>query len=194
MIPQPPAPAPASRRRQRSKAAARLTGRADDETEDNAASPFDTAEIPVPHSREYERAEDAPAIRALLAKKRARAGIACIVSGAMSLVMIVLALLPVRPAALNDPMVYPAALLVLLLVSCAVNWRAFLDGFRGLGKTLAGQPFDFTGAGCCGAVPGRSGHRRLHRRHADAGRSGSADALHERGGPRPERGHGLRCL
>ena len=77
------------------KAAARLTGRADDETEDNAASPFDTAEIPVPHSREYERAEDAPAIRALLAKKRARAGIACIVSGAMSLVMIVLALLPV---------------------------------------------------------------------------------------------------
>lgn len=54
------------------KAAARLTGRADDETEDNAASPFDTAEIPVPHSREYERAEDAPAIRALLAKKRAR--------------------------------------------------------------------------------------------------------------------------
>lgn len=117
------------------KAAARLTGRADDETEDNAASPFDTAEIPVPHSREYERAEDAPAIRALLAKKRARAGIACIVSGAMSLVMIVLALLPVRPAALNDPMVYPSALLVLLLVSCAVNWRAFLDGFRGLGKT-----------------------------------------------------------
>lgn len=117
------------------KAAARLTGRADDEIEDNAASPFDTAEIPVPHSREYERAEDAPAIRALLAKKRARAGIACIVSGAMSLVMIVLALLPVRPAALNDPMVYPAALLVLLLVSCAVNWRTFLDGFRGLGKT-----------------------------------------------------------
>lgn len=117
------------------KAAARLTGRAADETEDNAASPFDTAEIPVPHSREYERAEDAPAIRALLAKKRARAGIACIVSGAMSLVMIVLALLPVRPAALNDPMVYPSALLVLLLVSCAVNWRTFLDGFRGLGKT-----------------------------------------------------------
>lgn len=38
------------------KAAARLTGRAADETEDNAASPFDTAEIPVPHSREYERA------------------------------------------------------------------------------------------------------------------------------------------
>ena len=30
---------------------------------------------------------------------------------------------------------HPAALLVLLLVSCAVNWRTFLDGFRGLGKT-----------------------------------------------------------
>ena len=97
----------------------------------------------MPHSREYERAEDAPAIRALLAKKRARAGIACIVSGAMSLVMIVLALLPVRPAALNDPMVYPAALLVLLLVSCAVNWRTFLDGFRGLGKTPCRTVFRF---------------------------------------------------
>ena len=31
------------------KAAARLTGRADDEAEDNAASPFDTAEIPDRH-------------------------------------------------------------------------------------------------------------------------------------------------
>lgn len=38
------------------KAAARLTGPAADEGDDNTVSPFDTAEIPVPHSREYERA------------------------------------------------------------------------------------------------------------------------------------------
>ena len=81
MTPRLPHPRPHPDGGRGQKAAARLTGRADDETEDNAASPFDTAEIPVPHSREYERAEDAPAIRALLAKKRARAGIACIVSG-----------------------------------------------------------------------------------------------------------------
>ena len=116
------------------KAAARLTGRADDENEDNAISPFDTAEIPVPHSHEYERAEDAPAVRDMLAKKRAQSGIACIVSGVATLVMIVLSILPVRPAALNDPMVYPAVLLVLLLVSCGVNWQTFLNGFKGLAK------------------------------------------------------------
>ena len=50
------------------QAAARFAGRAEDESEDNAVSPFETAEIPVPHSREYERAEDAPAVRAELAK------------------------------------------------------------------------------------------------------------------------------
>ena len=49
------------------QAAARFAGRAEDESEDNAVSPFETAEIPVPHSREYERAEDAPAVRAELA-------------------------------------------------------------------------------------------------------------------------------
>lgn len=109
--------------------------------------------------------------------------------------MIVLALLPVRPAALNDPMVYPAALLVLLLVSCAVNWRTFLDGFRGLGKTPSPDSLSILpalGAAVqCLAVLTTGGYTDGH---ADAGRSGSADALHERGGPRPERGHGLRCL
>ena len=56
----PPAPAPAFHGSRREKAAARLTGPAADEGDDNTVSPFDTAEIPVPHSREYERAEDAP--------------------------------------------------------------------------------------------------------------------------------------
>ena len=117
------------------QAAARFAGRAEDESEDNAVSLFETAEIPVPHSREYERAEDAPAVRAELAKKLTQATVACLVSGVAAAVMIVLAVLPVRPAALGDAMVYPAVMLVLLLAACAANWEAFLSGIRGLVKT-----------------------------------------------------------
>lgn len=117
------------------QAAARFAGRAEDESEDNAVSPFETAEIPVPHSREYERAEDAPAVRAELAKKLTQATVACLVSGVAAAVMIVLAVLPVRPAALGDATVYPAVMLVLLLAACAANWEAFLSGIRGLVKT-----------------------------------------------------------
>ena len=117
------------------QAAARFAGRGEDESEDNAVSPFETAEIPVPHSREYERAEDAPAVRAELAKKLTQATVACLVSGVAAAVMIVLAVLPVRPAALGDAMVYPAVMLVLLLAACAANWEAFLSGIRGLIKT-----------------------------------------------------------
>jgi len=117
------------------QAAARFAGRAEDESEDNAVSPFETAEIPVPHSREYERVEDAPAVRAELAKKLTQATVACLVSGVAAAVMIVLAVLPVRPAALGDAMVYPAVMLVLLLAACAANWEAFLSGIRGLVKT-----------------------------------------------------------
>ena len=117
------------------QAAARFAGRGEDESEDNAVSPFETAEIPVPHSREYERAEDAPAVRAELAKKLTQATVACLMSGVAAAVMIVLAVLPVRPAALGDAMVYPAVMLVLLLVACAANWEAFLSGIRGLVKT-----------------------------------------------------------
>lgn len=117
------------------QAAARFAGRAEDESEDNAVSPFETAEIPVPHSCEYERAEDAPAVRAELAKKLTQATVACLMSGVAAAVMIVLAVLPVRPAALGDAMVYPAVMLVLLLAACAANWEAFLSGIRGLVKT-----------------------------------------------------------
>lgn len=116
------------------KAAARLTGPAADEGDDNTVSPFDTAEIPVPHSREYERAEDAPAVRAELAKRLTRATIGCIAAGVAAAVMTVLAVLPARPAALNDATVYPAVMLVLLLAACAANWQTFLSGFKGLAK------------------------------------------------------------
>lgn len=117
------------------QAAARFAGRGEDESEDNAVSPFETAEIPVPHSREYERAEDAPAVRTELARKLTQATVACLMSGVAAAVMIVLAVLPVRPAALGDAMVYPAVMLVLLLAACAANWEAFLSGIRGLVKT-----------------------------------------------------------
>ena len=59
---------------------------------------------------------------------------ACLVSGVAAAVMIVLAVLPVRPAALGDAMVYPAVMLVLLLAACAANWEAFLSGIRGAGQ------------------------------------------------------------
>jgi len=48
--------------------------------------------------------------------------------------MLVLAVLPARPAALNDATVYPAVMLVLLLAACAANWQTFLSGFKGLAK------------------------------------------------------------
>ena len=116
------------------KAAARFTGRAADESEDNAASPFDTAEIPVPRTHEYERAEDAPAVRSALAKQLTVATVAAIVSGAVAAVLIIIGALPIRPAALADPTVYPAVVLVLLLAACAANWQAFVSGFKGLVK------------------------------------------------------------
>lgn len=40
-----------------------LGGKADDESADSAAQPFDTAEIPVSRRRDFESAEDAPAVR-----------------------------------------------------------------------------------------------------------------------------------
>ena len=92
------------------KAAARLTGHADDEGDDNAVSPFETAEIPVPRSREYERAEDAPAVRAELEKNLTMATAGCIVSGVAAAVLIVLgvmaAALPALPGALAEGNVY----------------------------------------------------------------------------------------
>ena len=118
------------------KAAARLTGRADDEGDDNAVSPFDTAEIPVPHSREYERAEDAPAVCAELEKNLTMATVGCLVSGVAAAVLIVLgvmaAALPALPGALAEGNVYTAVALVLLLAACAANWQAFASGFKGL--------------------------------------------------------------
>ena len=118
------------------KAAARLTGHADDEGDDNAVSPFETAEIPVPRSREYERAEDAPAVRAELEKNLTMATVGCIVSGVAAAVLIVLgvmaAALPALPGALAEGNVYSAVALVLLLAACAANWQAFASGFKGL--------------------------------------------------------------
>ena len=74
------------------------------------------------------------AVDAELAKRLTRATIGCIAAGVAAAVMIVLAVLPARPAALNDATVYPAVMLVLLLAACAANWQTFLSGFKGLAK------------------------------------------------------------
>ena len=130
--------APEAASRPRKGMAARLTGKPEDEYEDNAAPAFETTEIPVPHAHEYERAEDAPAVRAALDKQLMAATLACIVSGVVAAVLIVLGImasaLPVLPGPLADSTVYTAVALILLLAACGVNWQTFVSGLRGMAK------------------------------------------------------------
>ena len=115
-----------------------LGGKADDESADSAAQPFDTAEIPVSHRRDYESAEDAPAVRKELDQNLLQLTTACIVSGAAALVLLVLAFiaaaLPAMPGVLAGETVYPAVALVLLAVAAGLNWKTLLSGLQGLAK------------------------------------------------------------
>ena len=115
-----------------------LGGKADDESADSAAQPFDTAEIPVPRRRDYESAEDAPAVRKELDQNLLQLTTACIVSGAVALVLLVLAFiaaaLPAMPGVLAGETVYPAVALVLLAVAAGINWKTLLNGLQGLAK------------------------------------------------------------
>ncbi len=115
-----------------------LGGKADDESADSAAQPFDTAEIPVPRRRDYESAEDAPAVRKELDENLLHLTTACIVSGAVALVLLVLAFiaaaLPAMPGVLAGETVYPAVALVLLAVAAGINWKTLLNGLQGLAK------------------------------------------------------------
>ncbi len=115
-----------------------LGGKADDESADSAAQPFDTAEIPVPRRRDYESAEDAPAVRKELDQNLLQLTTACIVSGTVALVLLVLAFiaaaLPTMPGVLAGETVYPAVALVLLAVAAGINWKTFLSGLQGLAK------------------------------------------------------------
>ena len=118
--------------------ALRLGGKADDEASDSAATPFDTAEIPVSHRRDYESADDAPAVRKELDQNLLRLTTACLVSGAATLVLLVLAFmaaaLPAMPGPLAGTTVYPAVALVLLAVAASINYQTMLTGLRGLAK------------------------------------------------------------
>ena len=115
-----------------------LGGKADDESADSAAQPFDTAEIPVSRRRDYESAEDAPAVRKELDENLLHLTTACIVSGAAALVLLVLAFiaaaLPAMPGVLAGETVYPAVALVLLAVAAGINWKTLLNGLQGLAK------------------------------------------------------------
>ena len=115
-----------------------LGGKADDESADSAAQPFDTAEIPVSRRRDFESAEDAPAVRKELDENLLHLTTACIVSGAAALVLLVLAFiaaaLPAMPGVLAGETVYPAVALVLLAVAAGINWKTLLNGFAGSGQ------------------------------------------------------------
>lgn len=101
-------------------------------------SPFDTAEIPVSRRRDFESAEDAPAVRKELDENLLHLTTACIVSGAAALVLLVLAFiaaaLPAMPGVLAGETVYPAVALVLLAAAAGINWKTLLNGLQGLAK------------------------------------------------------------
>ena len=117
----------------------RLGGTPTDEQRDTAAQPFDTAELPVTHGHEYERAEDAPAVQRQLDNDLLYQSIACIVTLAAAAVLLTLgvlaAALPTLPGVLAQPSVYPGVALVLLVAACAVNWRTVLSGLAGFADT-----------------------------------------------------------
>lgn len=116
----------------------RLGGKPDDEQQDSAAQPFETAELPPLHSREYERAEDAPMVRRELSQQVLYYTTASFVTGVIAAVLLVLGLmaaaLPVLPGPLADITVYPAVVLVLLLAAGGLCWRTVVSGLVGLVK------------------------------------------------------------
>ena len=117
----------------------RLGGTPTDEQRDTAAQPFDTAELPIAHGHEYERAEDAPAVQRQLDNDLLYQSIACIVTLAAAAVLLTLgilaAALPTLPGVLAQPSVYPGVALVLLAAACAVNWHTVLSGLVGFAGT-----------------------------------------------------------
>lgn len=112
-----------------------LTGKAKDEQADGPA-PFETTELPPVRRHDYERAEDAPAVRQELAGQVLAQTTAMLVTGAVTAVLLLLGLLaaalPALPGPLADGMVYPAVVLVLLLVAGGVCWRTVAQGVLGL--------------------------------------------------------------
>lgn len=157
-------------------------------------SPFDTAEIPVSRRRDYESAEDAPAVRKELDENLLHLTTACIVSGAAALVLLVLAFiaaaLPAMPGVLAGETVYPAVALVLLAAAARYQLENTAERFAGSGqKADPRQPDRFGRSGCAAAGAHRADHKRLHERGHPAGRACRVGALRQHRRQADERRH-----
>lgn len=126
------------------KGGIRLTGTPDDEQEgENAEPPFEEEDAaPASRHREYERLDDAPAVRRELNNRILLLTTAAIVSGVAAVVMLYLGIAaggtlplpgPLDTLAGTTPLL--ATMLVLLVVCCALNWRTMLDGLLGVVKS-----------------------------------------------------------
>ena len=128
--------------KRRTRKGPRLKGTPDDETPEGAAAPFEEEETAAPRRHEYERPDDAPAIRRELDSQVLALTAAAIVAGAAALVMLYLGTAaagaglpmpaPLDPAVGKTPL--PAALLVLLAVTAGLCWRTMANGLKGLFK------------------------------------------------------------
>lgn len=126
------------------KGGIRLTGTPKDEQEgENAEPPFEEEDTaPSPRHREYERLDDAPAVRRELNNRILLLTVAAIVSGVAAAVMLYLGIAaggtlpmpgPLDTLAGTTPLL--ATMLVLLVVCCGLNWRTMLDGLLGVVKS-----------------------------------------------------------
>ena len=128
--------------KRRTRKGPRLKGTPEDETPEGAAAPFEEEETAPPRRHEYERPDDAPAIRRELDSQVLALTAAAIVAGAAALVMLYLGTAaagaglpmpaPLDPAVGKTPL--PAALLVLLAVTAGLCWRTMANGLKGLFK------------------------------------------------------------
>lgn len=127
----------------RTKAGIRLTGTPKDEQEGEASEPpFEEEEAaPASRHREYERLDDAPAVRRELNNRILLLTTAAVVAAAAAIVMLYLGIAaggtlpmpgPLDTMAGTTPLL--ATLLVLLVLVCALNWNTMLDGLVGLVK------------------------------------------------------------
>lgn len=122
----------------RGKLPLRFGGKPDDEGKGAASQPFETTEIPpLTHRHEYERAEDAPLVRRELNQQVLYYSTATMITAVLTAVLLVLGLVAASPTVtgpLADPTVYPAIVLVLLLVAGGICWRTVVNGLLGLAK------------------------------------------------------------
>ena len=134
---------PAPRTKGKAKGGIRLTGAPEDEEKDGETEPpFEEEDsAPAAKHREFERLDDAPAVRRELNNRILLLTAAAIVSGAAAAVMLFLGIAaggtlpmpaPLDPTAGSTPLL--ATMLVLLVFCCALNWHTMLDGIKGLVK------------------------------------------------------------